>query len=238
MSAISPPAAAPELSNDEVDHRIHQAVVDAILDRQLLPGTRLVEAPLCEAFGVTRGTLRRAFVKLAQEGVITLQPNRGAIVAVHDIDEAREVFETRMFLEIGSVKSLARKPVPGLPRELREMVRREHGLHERGEWRQWIRLSGDFHIKLTEANGNDLVTGYLRTLIARSSLLIGMYENYKNSTCTADEHERILDAIEAGNVARAVTLMERHLGEYASNLLTEAVEDHEVDISKLFSQVR
>lgn len=238
MSAISPGSAEQSLSNEEIDTRIHLAIVDAILDRNLQPGTRLVEARLCEAFGVTRGTLRRVFVKLAQEGVINLLPNRGAIVAVHRIEEAREVFETRMFLEIGSVKSLARKGAASLLPELREMVQREQGLHDRGEWRQWIRLSGEFHLKLTEANGNELVTGFLRTLIARTSLLIGMYDIHKSSTCTADEHARILDAIEAGNVARAVTLMERHLGEYASSLLTDPVPAREVDIAKLFSPVR
>lgn len=238
MSATSQPGVATSLSNDEIDSRIHLAIVDAILDRRLQPGTRLVEAPLCEAFGVTRGTLRRVFVKLAQEGVITLQPNRGAIVAVHRVEEAREVFETRMFLETGSVKSLARKGAAALPAELREMVRREQELHDHGEWRQWIRLSGEFHLKLTEANGNELVTGLLRTLIARTSLLIGMYEIHKTSACTADEHARILDAIGAGNVTRAVTLMERHLGEYAEGLLTEPASHQEPDIAKLFSPVR
>jgi len=236
MSAISRPGATTSLSNDEIDSRIHLAIVDAILDRQLKPGTRLVEAPLCEAFGVTRGTLRRVFVKLAQDGVITLQPNRGAIVAVHRIDEAREVFEARMFLEIGSVKSIARKTPPALPATLREMVRREQGLHDSGQWRQWIRLSGEFHLKLTEANGNDLVTGVLRSLIARTSLLIGMYEVH-NSSCTADEHDRILDAIESGNAARAATLMERHLGEYASGLLTEPAPSEEVNLGQLFTPV-
>ncbi len=42
------------MSNDEIDDHIYNAIVDAILNRQLTPGARLVEAPLCEAFGVTR----------------------------------------------------------------------------------------------------------------------------------------------------------------------------------------
>src|SRR5450830_1801997 len=115
-----------ELSNDEVDARIHLSIIDAILDHQLPPGTRLVEAPLCEAFGVTRGTLRRVFVKLAHERVIELQPNRGAIIALHDIGEAREVFEARVILEVGSVKGLAAKPGNKNKAfaELREMIKK------------------------------------------------------------------------------------------------------------------
>ncbi|WP_395823487.1 GntR family transcriptional regulator [Collimonas sp.] len=154
-----------ELSNDEIDARIHLAIIDAILERQLPPGARLVEAPLCDAFGVTRGTLRRVFVKLAHEGVIDLQPNRGAVIAAHDINEAREVFEARVIVESGSVKSLAgkRRRLP----ELRQMVGREHTLREQGNWGDWIRLSGEFHMKLAQANENHIVTSYLRPLIAQ-----------------------------------------------------------------------
>src|SRR5450830_985761 len=225
-----------ELSNDEVDARIHLSIIDAILDHQLPPGTRLVEAPLCEAFGVTRGTLRRVFVKLAHEGVIDLQPNRGAVIAMHDIKEAREVFEARVIVESGSVKSLAgkRRRLP----ELREMVKREHALREQGNWGDWIRLSGEFHIKLAEANQNNIVTGYLRTLIARSSLLIGLYETPKRNSCSADEHVAILDAIEQGQPALAARLMEHHLGEYAMGLLDEPASPVEIDFGKLFAPVR
>ncbi len=76
MSSNAPKKAV-EMSNDEIDDHIYNAIVDAILNRQLAPGARLVEAPLCEAFGVTRGVLRRVFVKLAHDKVIEIQPNRG-----------------------------------------------------------------------------------------------------------------------------------------------------------------
>lgn len=235
MSAVAKGSQA-ELSNDEIDARIHLAIIDAILDHQLPPGTRLVEAPLCEAFGVTRGTLRRVFVKLAHERVIDLQPNRGAVIAMHDVKEAREVFEARAILEGGSVKSLAakRKVLP----ELRALVTREHALREQGNWGEWIRLSGEFHIKLSEANQNNIVSAYLRTLIARTSLLIGLYETPKRNSCSADEHSGILDAIEQGDAERAARLMEHHLGEYASALLTETGQPKEVDFAKLFAPVR
>lgn len=235
MSAISK-IRQDEMSNDEIDARIHLSIINAILDHQLPPGTRLVEAPLCEAFGVTRGTLRRVFVKLAHERVIDLQPNRGAVIAMHDVKEAREVFEARVILEGGSVKSLAGKR-QALP-ELRELVKKEHALREQGNWGDWIRLSGEFHMKLSEANQNTIVSAYLRTLIARTSLLIGLYETPKRNSCSADEHSAILDAIEQGDAERAARLMEHHLGEYASELLTENSQPKEVDFAKLFSPVR
>ena len=231
---------ADELSNDAVDARIYTAIIDAILEHKLPPGTRLVEAPLCEAFGVTRGTLRRVFVKLAHERVLELQPNRGAIIALHDINEAREVFEARVIIEVGSVKGLASKSgnKSRAFAELREMIKREHALREDGNWREWIRLSGEFHIKLAEVNQNDIVSSYLRTLIARTSLLIGLYETPKRNSCSADEHVAILVAIEQGQPELAAHLMEHHLGEYAMGLLAEPAQPLEIDFGKLFAPVK
>lgn len=99
------PQKALELSNDEIDTHIYNAIVDAILNRQLTPGTRLIEAPLCQAFGVTRGVLRRVFVKLAHDKVIEIQPNKGAFVYKHSVEETKEIFEARSMLEIATVKT-------------------------------------------------------------------------------------------------------------------------------------
>ncbi len=65
---------AVEMSNDEIDDHIYNAIVDAILNRQLAPGARLVEAPLCEAFGVTRGVLRRVFQNLHMIRLLKFSP--------------------------------------------------------------------------------------------------------------------------------------------------------------------
>ena len=211
---------AVEMSNDEIDDHIYNAIVDAILNRQLAPGARLVEAPLCEAFGVTRGVLRRVFVKLAHDKVIEIQPNRGALIAKHSTNETKEVFEARSMLEIATVKTSTKSHRLDLS-ELRSLVDQES--HERlaGNWAEWIKLSGQFHLKLIEANQNSIMTSYLQTLIARTSLLIGLYEIPKHNNCSADEHRAILDAIEQGDEKRATQLMEEHLEHYATTFIEE-----------------
>lgn len=126
----------PRRNNAEVDARISDAVYDAILEQKLPPGTRLVEAQLCKAFGITRGTLRRVLVKLAHEGVVELQPNRGATIAVHDATEARQVFGARLILETGSVRELAQHATAQQLAELRTLAAAEHATRESGNWSQ------------------------------------------------------------------------------------------------------
>ena len=232
------PLSAPEKSNnmssnEETDQHIYNAIVDAIMNRQIGPGTRLVEAPLCEAFGVTRGVLRRVFVKLAHDRVIEIQPNRGAVVPEHDFEETEAIFEARSMLEIGTVKKLASKHQQLDFTELRDLIKKEENVRTAGNLKEWIKLSGDFHICLCEANHNPIVTGYLQTLIARTSLLIGMYETKPNH-CSVEEHEAILQAIEQGDEQKAIKLMETHLGEYARSFLDEQPDTKSPNLKDIF----
>ena len=80
-------AAAQPLS----DQAIYERMVSAILDHQLPPGTKLVEDRLAAAFGVSRTRIRPVLVRLANEKVVTLTPNRGAAIAEPSEQEAHGV---------------------------------------------------------------------------------------------------------------------------------------------------
>ena len=222
------------LNNKDIDMHIYNAILDAILNRQLKPGTRLVEAPLCKAFGVTRGVIRRIFVKLAHDKIIEIQPNRGAIVAEHDLEDTKAVFEARSMLELGTVIKLAKRAKNVNLQSVRELVRKEENALSDGNWKEWVKLSGDFHLKLSEINNNPLVTNYLQTLIARTSLLIRMYESPAHNSCSIEEHTAILNAIEQGDEQLATSLMEEHLEDYANIFLKEQPAANHSDLLELF----
>ncbi|PMC22040.1 GntR family transcriptional regulator, partial [Klebsiella aerogenes] len=67
----------------------------AIVEQQLLPGSKLPEEALAEVFGVSRTGVRKALQRLAAVQMVTLTPKRGAQVASPTVDEAREIFRTR-----------------------------------------------------------------------------------------------------------------------------------------------
>lgn len=222
------------LNKKDIDMHIYNAILDAILNRQLKPGTRLVEAPLCKAFGVTRGVIRRIFVKLAHDKIIEIQPNRGAIVAEHDLEDTKAVFEARSMLELGTVRKLAKRAQNVNLQSVRELVKKEENALSDGNWKEWVKLSGDFHLKLSEINNNPLVTNYLQTLIARTSLLIRMYEPPAHNSCSIEEHTAILNAIEQGNEQLAISLMEEHLEDYASIFLKEQLSSDSINLLEIF----
>ncbi|HEX5014317.1 MAG TPA: GntR family transcriptional regulator [Candidatus Limnocylindrales bacterium] len=75
------------------------ALRDAILEFRLKPGQRLVERELMEQLGVSRTTVREAIRELSSEGLVTVVPQRGAIVSVPSLDDAIDLYEVRAALE-------------------------------------------------------------------------------------------------------------------------------------------
>ena len=75
------------------------ALRQAIMDFQLKPGQRLVERELIEQLGVSRTTIREALRELATEGLVTVVPQRGAMVTAPSLEEAIDLYEVRAALE-------------------------------------------------------------------------------------------------------------------------------------------
>src|SRR6204780_5758155 len=82
------------------ESQIYLKIHAAIAGHRLQPGSRLVEDQLGEVFGVSRMRIRSVLHALARDKVVTLQRNRGAIVAYPSVKEAREVFAARRLIEV------------------------------------------------------------------------------------------------------------------------------------------
>src|SRR3546814_21084170 len=72
---------------------------DMIMEGELLPGARVPERVLCERFGISRTPLREALKVLASEGLLALNPNRGATVAKLTVEDVDEMFQVMGALE-------------------------------------------------------------------------------------------------------------------------------------------
>lgn len=229
-SASDAPATPGELADEQ---RVHQAIVDAVLSQRLPPGTRLVEAPLCKAFGVNRSLLRRVFVRLANERVIELQHNRGASVAQPSQQEMHEVFDVRRVLEAGIVRRLCQCGRKTDFAGLRALVTQEREAYESGDRPRWLQLSGEYHLAAARSLGNPELEALMNRLVARTTLMKALYRRSGDSVCSFEEHEAILEAMVAGDAERAAALMDRHL-EDSEHKLRQEQPPEGVDLLQLF----
>ncbi len=216
---------------------IHQSVYDAIVEHRLTPGTKLSEERVAEIFAVSRTQVRGALQRLAVEQLVTLIPNRGAFVTRPSAEEAHDVLSVRRTLEPAAVRRLIERVTAGRAptaiRQLRALVQREQQAHARGDRRQAVRLSGDFHVLLAEMSGSSILTRLMRELTPLTCLAILTFEAPTSVACPKDEHATLVDAIEAGEAEQASRLMIDHLTHIESALKLDVLETQDIDLAEV-----
>lgn len=197
---------------------IVDALTKAIVEHRLEPGTKLSEQRLADQFGVSRTLIRQALFQLSQNRLIRLEPARGAFVATPSVAEAKQVFAVRRMLEAEMTRAFVRKVTPSMIRSLKAHVAMEKSAVALDDVPGRTELLGDFHVRMAELMGNDVLAQMLVDLISRCSLITLMYQSASAAEHSNDEHARIVKALAAKDEARAVQLMDEHLKNVEANL--------------------
>ena len=222
------------------DQAMYERMISAILDHQLAPGTKLVEDRLAEAFGVSRTRIRPVLVRLANEQVVTLTPNRGASIAQPSEQEAREVFEVRRLIEPTLVERFVNNATAADIRLLGQCIRDEEAARTANDMRRAIRLSGDFHLHIADRAGHATLGRILRELISRTSLILMTYSQahtaaHQDATaCGCQEHRALLSAIQLRDPREAARLMGEHLTRLETQLNFRPAQETTPDLKSLF----
>jgi DNA-binding GntR family transcriptional regulator len=218
------------------DASVVERIVAAVMEQKLPPGAKLPEGPLCAAFECSRSQIRRVLVVLAERGVVTLHLNRGAFVKSPNVGEARDVFEARRAVERSIVLSAAARADRPALKELGANVVAQAAAEARGDRPESIRLTGEFHIRLAEVAGNAVFAKFLEELVARTSLIIGLYGSHSVRSCAEAEHAALIEALSEGDGARAAELMDDHLRHIERALDIRDIVDRQVDIGRVFGR--
>ncbi|WP_244825304.1 GntR family transcriptional regulator [Caballeronia sp. TF1N1] len=237
MSEPKPSAAsiASNLNGGANAESIAENIRAAILEHRLAPGAKLTEAQLCEVFEVKRGTVRQALAQLANERLVDLEPNRGAFVASPSLQEVHEVFEMRRIIELAVVERIGKGHGMRRLKSISMNIGRERRAFESRDFSQWIRLSGEFHTELAALTGNTVLCECLSGLVARSTLISALYESLGRSSCSFEDHEAILAALDAGDAAKAANLMAQHLRDVELKMLERPARGA-VDLKEVFAR--
>ncbi|MBU2964095.1 GntR family transcriptional regulator [Amphritea sp. 2_MG-2023] len=215
--------------------QIADRITDAIMEHRLPPGSKLAEDKLAGAFNVSRTKIRQAFILLANEGLVTLHPNRGAFVTSPTTEQTRDIFKTRRLIEPEIIRDvIARASSQDIAR-LRKHLEEEAKARRTDDRRRVIRLSGEFHLLLAELAGNQVINKLMTELCPLTCLIIALYDGPKIPACPEDEHTQIIDAIEANDSATAIKLMKRHLSHIENELNIDAYEERDIHWESIYS---
>jgi len=221
------------------ENEIYERMVETILDHRLPPGTKLIEDRLATAFGVSRTRIRPVLVRLANEQIVTLTPNRGATVAQPTEAEAREVFEVRRMIEPTLIACFIAQASADDIAVLSQCIAQEEEARQAGEMRRAIRLSGDFHLHIANAAQHQTLGRILRELVSRTSLILMTYGTNAQpqshvSRCGCQEHRALLDTIRLRDAREAARLMGEHLAQLESQLQFSQADADVPDLLSLF----
>ncbi|MGA2567243.1 MAG: GntR family transcriptional regulator [Pseudolabrys sp.] len=214
---------------------VYDHIFASIVDQRLPPGTKLNELTLCEIFNVGRRQIGQVLTRLSHDKLITLHANRGAFVAAPNVAEARTIFQARLTIECEIARMVATDATRDLLNPLRKNVEEETAHRMQGRLREAIRSSGAFHILLGNLSGNEILAGIVRQLVARTSLVVSLYENQNTMSCWHDDHGDFIKLLEAHRVQPAVTLMRKHLAHVEESLNFNSQARGAFDLRKIYA---
>jgi DNA-binding GntR family transcriptional regulator len=185
---------------------------ELIIEGELAAGARLNERALCERLGVSRTPLREAFRLLSAEGLVQIQPNRGAQVVALSEDDIRESFEVMSALEALSGELACRRISDAEVAEVRALTFEMLACHARRDLPAYYRLNRAIHERINRAADNRLLEQVYSTLNLRiQNLRFRLNFDYGQWDTAARQHAEMVDALAARDSARMATILRQHL---------------------------
>lgn len=190
---------------------------ERIIRNEFAPGHRISETEIARSCDVSRQPVREAFIKLAEQGLLAIRPQRGTIISKIDYRAVLDARFLREAIEADIVKILARAPDPAVVAELERQVEAQRNLPAE-DARGFIRMDERFHRTLAEAAGKagawKLVEGLKSQMDRVRFLSLGQFPRDK----LVDQHAAIVERIAAGTQNAAENAIRRHLREVLSDL--------------------
>lgn len=207
MTSLAPLSAKPESLTELVLERLQQAIVS----KQLAPGTRVSEALLADLLGVSKTPVREALLRLRHVGLVT--PATGGLRVLEPSAETiRNAYEMRAGLERSAAGYAALRRTDAETKKLMELARTSVTSAEVGTPADFREADARFHKLVAHCCGNPRLESAIDDMrLLTSALRLRDVPQTGGSGGCAIEHVYVAQAIEAGDAARAAQVMESHV---------------------------
>lgn len=229
QSQLSKPRTKPALSSKPLARptlavKIVEQLRQLIFDGDLEPGTRLAEEDLSQRFGVSRTPLREALKLLSSEGLITIEPNRGATVTELSMTELAETFPVMGALEALAGELAASNATNEDLSALRLLHDEIVDHYKRRDLKPYFASNQRFHERLVEAAHNQTLKQHYHQLAGRARR--ARYRanlSAKRWAQSVAEHERIIKLLESRDGAALAQTLRAHI-DHKFETVRDAIE--------------
>ncbi len=212
-----------------LEARVYNELREALLCGQFKKDEWLTEHMLTQKLGVSRTPVRSALQRRAEDGLVSLIPNKGAVVIGIAKEDIIEIYRIRMSLEGLASAMAAEKITEEEKQKLSENVALFEFYIQRQDTEHIEELDTAFHSMIYEASGSRTIERILSELHCNTKA-------YRSqSLCvpgrlskTLEEHKEILNAILTGNAEKAENLTSAHIERAMENMLVVLSENEEI----------
>jgi DNA-binding GntR family transcriptional regulator len=191
---------------------VYASLKEEILRCELPPNSELREQSLAERFVISKSPVREALLRLEQEGLVTVAPRQGYRVAPISLEDAREMFQLRKFLESACAEIAAVGATDEVLAAL-DVFRSYAGPAHRDSFIEYNRA---FHRQVCEASGNSRMTRLAIDAIEQMERMIRFSVNMlpaSDQSMLVAEHAAIIDALQSRDRRKAARLVKQHISD-------------------------
>ncbi len=191
-------------------HQAYLYLRERILSGDLASGERVNPVEIGDQLGISRMPVREALRQLDAEGLVTIRPNRGAIVTALTPDEVEELFEIRSVLE-GLAGRLAAQRINAEDLDELEFLRARMD-RTQSDAKLWIQRHNEFHDRLVRCSGRPrLMADITRIRNAMQPYLLMYIAVYNSTEIEGYEHQSLMDALQTGKPQKIESCISNHV---------------------------
>lgn len=196
----------------QLERRVYEMLRSEIVSGGLPPGEPLVEARIAEEFGVSKTPVREALIRLQRDGLVEIEPYRGARVVQPSERDVMEISELRLSIESYIARDLAERRPPEVIEALERSIVESRAALQAGKQEEFLTQLQAFSDILAGACANSRMVKILSDL--RSALQVIGGSSLRapgREERSIGEHEAILEAIRAGDPDAAAAATAAHI---------------------------
>lgn len=220
-SAYLPPFRYSATVRDTLSEKVYKAFKRDIIHGVYQPGEPLTEKVLAKRYKGSRTPVRESALRLQQERLLRIVPNRGYFVSQITLQELNEIYEYRIAVECAAADLAAMKGGdPELLARLIELANTSYRTDSRESYVQFIEADTSFHLGIARLSRNQMLVRAVNE--ARSQMERIMYaaiDIHYYGEVPAREHQEIVKAIQEHNPELARKRMYDHISQSKDKVL-------------------
>lgn len=213
MRLITPPVGLTALANTDLVGQVARILTQAIIQGQLPPGTKVVEAGVARELGISRAPVREAARLLEQQGLLVSNPRRGFFVRKLEARDIDEIYDLRICVESHAAVLAARNMTPAARDALRHQIDVMYESADLADPARQVEEDYKFHRMICEIAGSARLLRLFDDLASELRMVIGLIGRlYDDPRRIAQTHEAVLDALVEGHPDIINARIDFHIG--------------------------